>query len=153
METLNLASGLMAFPKTSNFILRITSGDLVIDNRPPSPPTLRGRVGAVLILAVHRVVSWLMLRLREAQRAQADALSEQTDALRYLARELQNTQELLRASMKLMQELSSEQSQRSMIHEDQLDTLERGFEVLRTRVRRIEEQIPSVGGTDWQSRG
>ena len=72
-------------------------------------------------------------------------LLEQTDKLRDLAAELQKTQEMFRASVALMQEMSSARvsvvEMQSMINEDQLGRIERGSELLQNRVQRMEEQL------------
>ena len=145
LQTLNIASDLIAFPKTTSYVSRVSSGDLVIGDMPPSPPTLRGWIGAVLVSAVRRALFWLISRLREAQRAHAEVLLEQTGKLRDLAGELQKTQEMFRASVALMQERSSARvsvvEMQSMINEDQLGRIERGSELLQNRVQRMEEQL------------
>ena len=72
-------------------------------------------------------------------------LLEQTGKLRDLAGELQKTQEMFRASVALMQEMSSARvsvvEMQSMINEDQLGRIERGSELLQNRVQRMEEQL------------
>lgn len=145
LQTLNIASDLMAFPKTTSYVSRVSSGDLVVGDMPPSPPTLRGSIGAVLVSAVRRALFWLIPRVQEAQRAHAEVLLEQTDKLRDLAGELQKTQEMFRASVAVMQEMSSARvsvvEMQSMINEDQLGRIERGSELLQSRVQRMEEQL------------
>ena len=145
LQTLNIASDLITFPKTTSYVSRVSSGDLVVGDMPASPPTLRGWIGAILVSAVRRALFWLIPRLREAQRAHAEVLLEQTDKLRDLAAELQKTQEMFCTSVALMQERSSARvsvvEMQSMINEDQLSRIERGSELLQNRVQRMEEQL------------
>lgn len=52
-----------------------------IGDMPPQPPTLRGRIGAVLVQAVRRGLFWYTGQIRAFQSMVADAAREQTTAM------------------------------------------------------------------------
>src|SRR5204863_9224176 len=62
---------------------------------PPEPPTLRGRMGAVLVQAVRRALFWYTGQIRIFHRLVAEAAREQITGLRDLAMRQQRQQALL----------------------------------------------------------
>ena len=64
------------------------AGELSIGRMPSSPPTIRGRLGRLLVAFVRRSLFWLIPQIESFQRAVAAATKEEITALRTLARRI-----------------------------------------------------------------
>jgi SAM-dependent methyltransferase len=75
-------------PRTDELIAGIESGQALIGIMPPQPPTLRGRIGGILVSFIQRCLFWYTPRIVHFQRAVAAAFREQEQAALTASREL-----------------------------------------------------------------
>jgi O-antigen chain-terminating methyltransferase len=75
------------------------AGELSIGRMPSSPPTIRGRLGRLLVAFVRRSLFWLIPQIESFQRAIGVATKEEISALRTLARRIAD----LRSDQRAMQ--------------------------------------------------
>lgn len=68
---------------------RMRESSVAVDRLPPHPPTLRGRIGRLLILAVRRALSWYTANIVAHQTAAVRLAQEQHKALARLATALE----------------------------------------------------------------
>src|SRR6478736_3375219 len=81
--TLSSISGL-ALPYTERVSHMAEPGQALVGDMPPQPPTLRGRVGAVLVSIVRRMLFWYTEQIRAQHKRIADAAREQVRVLQEL---------------------------------------------------------------------
>jgi 2-polyprenyl-3-methyl-5-hydroxy-6-metoxy-1,4-benzoquinol methylase len=75
----------IALPYTERLSRLAEPGQPQIGDMPPQPPTLRGRLGAVLVNIVRRMLFWYTAQIRSQQKRIAEAAREQVRALHELS--------------------------------------------------------------------
>jgi len=75
----------IALPYTERLSRMGEPGQPQIGDMPPQPPTLRGRLGAVLVNIVRRMLFWYTAQIRSQQKRIAEAAREQVRALHELS--------------------------------------------------------------------
>ena len=68
------------FPRSTELISGIETGETLVGRLPPQPPTFRGRVGKALIDVMRRSLFWYTPTIQAFQRAVASAFREQNEA-------------------------------------------------------------------------
>jgi O-antigen chain-terminating methyltransferase len=79
--------------KSDEYHHRVLTGTLLAGQMPPGPPTLRARVGAVLVRLVQRSIFWFTQQVQDFQKATADRIKEHADLLRGQRSELTELRE------------------------------------------------------------
>ena len=120
----------IALPYTERLSKLAEPGQPQIGDMPPQPPTLRGRVGAVLVNVVRRMLFWYTDQIRAQQKRIADAAREQARALHELS-----------AAERRGREALDDVTER-LAGQEQL--LERQTEVLRNEQRSVADRIDAV---------
>src|SRR6059058_599101 len=75
----------IALPYTERLSRMAEPGQGQIGEMPPQPPTLRGRIGAVLVNFVRRMLFWYTEQIRAQQKRIAEAAREQARILHSLS--------------------------------------------------------------------
>ncbi len=99
-----------------------------IGDMPPQPPTLRGRIGAVLVQAVRRSLFWYTKQIRAFHGMVAEAAREQAAALRELETRLQRQQSAIGDAL------------------NRVETLERQRQETLAQLRALGDQLQGLGG-------
>jgi SAM-dependent methyltransferase len=76
------------FPRSTELISGVESGQTLVGGLPPQPPTFRGRVGKALIELIRRSLFWYTPAIHAFQRAVAAAFREQNEATSAVRSEL-----------------------------------------------------------------
>jgi 2-polyprenyl-3-methyl-5-hydroxy-6-metoxy-1,4-benzoquinol methylase len=122
-----------ALPFTARLSRVTDAGQPQIGDMPPQPPTLRARVGAVLVGIVRRMLFWYTEQIRALQKRIAEAAREQAQAFQ----ELSAAERLHRAELgELTQRLTAQEQ-----HLQQADDRVRALAAQADRMRIWMEQI------------
>ncbi len=89
------------FPRTE----ALSRADVQIGAMPPQPPSLRARVGAVLVAIVRRALFWYTAQIQAFQTRVAEAAAEQTRVLARLSGQQQEQATLLAKALARIEEL------------------------------------------------
>lgn len=81
---------------------------VAIGQMPPGPPTLRGRVGSLLVRMVRRVLFWQTLQLQEFHAAVVEGYDRQLDALKRVVAEAQYHRQRMQELWTQVAEVSAE---------------------------------------------
>ncbi len=94
--TLGEARRLLA--STDSLLARVRDRSLLAASMPPRPPTLRARLGALLIAPVRRLVFWLAHQVQEFEIAAAASLADQAELLKNAANAIEGIESVLKNS-------------------------------------------------------
>lgn len=120
------------FPLSVKLVRGVETGEMLVGQLPPQPPTLRGRIGKALVGLVQRCLFWYTPAIHEFQRALASALSEQSEALSVTRATLsERLAALQRENVELREQLRDE-----MKAWRQLDDLSNRVSTLETEIAR-----------------
>jgi SAM-dependent methyltransferase len=125
--------GDLKLPASERLARAVEWGRPQVGDIPPEPPTLRGRVGAVLVKLVRRMLFWYTGQIRTFHGVVAEAAGEQARSLLELSDGLQRQQALLAGTVDRLAGLESRPQQQAL-------------EPLRALAERLDEVAAS--GTD-----
>lgn len=123
----------VALPYTERLSRIADPGQPQVGDMPPQPPTLRGRVGAVLVNVVRRMLFWYTGQIRAQNQRIAEAAREQARVLYDLSESARNG----RAAIDDIAYRLNEQEQLA----GQFSALETELMALKTRVEGIEQRL------------
>ena len=123
----------IALPYTERLSRIAEPGHPQVGDMPPQPPTLRGRVGAVLVNVVRRMLFWYTGQIRAQNKRIAEAAREQARVLHELSAAEQRGRLAL-----------EETTQRLSEQQDELLALEQQLETLRAQAASLQEMLASV---------
>lgn len=136
-----LEKGDLHLPATLRLARSVESPARQIGDMPPEPPTLRGRIGSILVQTVRRALFWYTGQIRALHGMVADAAREQTQVLQDLDGRQQRQQALLADVLTRMNEHQREHEQRQLefvrAHEQRSKTLDEQI----TRQERLVQQL------------
>jgi 2-polyprenyl-3-methyl-5-hydroxy-6-metoxy-1,4-benzoquinol methylase len=96
---------------TDALVAGVLDGSALVGEMPPEPPTVRAKIGRVLVGIVRRAVFWLSAQIRSFQAAVAASQKEQAHLLRAEAAEIVNLRQTMEALDARMKQLASELTQ------------------------------------------
>jgi 2-polyprenyl-3-methyl-5-hydroxy-6-metoxy-1,4-benzoquinol methylase len=132
-----------ALPFTERLSRMAEPGQPQIGDMPPQPPTLRGRVGAVLVNIVRRMLFWYTDQIRAQHKRIAEAAREQARALH----ELSAAGRWGRDALADITSRVAGQEQQQVLHASRLEDIWTELQALAGRIERIELQVdPLLSG-------
>lgn len=132
-----LEKGDLNLPATLRLARSVEMPSPQIGDMPPQPPTLRGRIGAILVQTVRRALFWYTGQIRAFHRMVADAAREQTQVLQELDRRQQRQQVLLADILTRIDDTEQRRLEFVRAYEQRSKTLEEQF----TRQQRLAQQL------------
>jgi len=135
-------SPFFVLPFTERLSRMAEPGQPQIGDMPPQPPTLRGRVGAVLVNIVRRMLFWYTDQIRAQHKRIAEAAREQARALH----ELSAAGRWGRDALADITSRVAGQEQQQLLHANRLDDIRTELQAFAGRIERIEQQVETLLG-------
>jgi 2-polyprenyl-3-methyl-5-hydroxy-6-metoxy-1,4-benzoquinol methylase len=126
----------IALPFTQRLSRMAEPGQPQIGDMPPQPPTLRGRVGAVLVNVVRRMLFWYTDQIRAQHKRIAEAAREQVRALHELSAAGRRGRDAL---VDVTSRVAGQEQQQEL-YAERLSGIQAELEALGGRIERIEQQ-------------
>jgi SAM-dependent methyltransferase len=122
---------------TDALVTGVLSGSALVGQMPPQPPTVRARVGRLLVSIVRRAVFWLTDQIRSFQTAVVASQKEHAQLLRNHAAEMLRLRQIIEAAEAQMKQLDST-SKRLDSASKQLDS------TFRTDLNKLSDRVENV---------
>ena len=122
---------------TDALVTGVLSGSALVGQMPPQPPTVRARVGRLLVSIVRRAVFWLSDQIRSFQTAVVASQKEHAQLLRNHAVEMLRLRQIIEAAEAQMKQLDST-SKRLDSASKQLDS------TFRTDLNKLSDRVENV---------
>jgi O-antigen chain-terminating methyltransferase len=120
----------LSLPASERLARAVEWGQPQVGDMPPRPPTLRGRVGAILVGIVRRMLFWYTGQIRSFHAGVAGAVAEQSRALRELSAGDERRQAQLSAVVERLAALERHHEVESQQARQSLESLQSAVENL-----------------------